>query len=188
MKCKICGAELRKDGDICKKCYAEYVKEEEIKEDIKSDKKVLLRLHRKYIPLYQLTRYGDYYFLAVVMVLAFLAQKQYAFAILSAILMLIALLAVLAYNKQKAIKTTCTFCQNRIIWKYDDTIKTLEYSDLEDVTYYQNFFQKKFNLADVQFRPVKGNYIFNGFELKNVPNFKDTWEKICDIVISKKEN
>lgn len=188
MKCKICGAELRKEGDICKKCYAEYVKDEEVKNDLKSDKNVLLRLHRKYIPLYQLTRYGDYYFLAVVIILVCLAQKQYLWTIFAIILMLVALIAVLAYNKQKAIKTTCTLYEKRIVWKYKDNVKSMEYSNIDDVKYYQNFFQKRFNLADVQFRPLKGTYLANGFEIRNVPNFTETWDKLCDIVISKREN
>ena len=46
MKCKICGAELRKDGDICNKCYEKLVKEEEIE----NDKKALYELKMKYVP------------------------------------------------------------------------------------------------------------------------------------------
>lgn len=188
MKCKICGAELRKDGDICNKCYAEYAKEEEIKKDLMTDKNIILKLHRKYIPLYQLTRYGDYYVLAIIVILAYLVQKQYLIAVLSIILMLIILCSILAYNKNKAIKTTCTFLDKRVVWKYKDRIKTMDYSNIEDVYFYQNFFQKRFNLADVRFRPIKGTYITNGFEIKNVPNFEETWKKICDIVISKRDN
>lgn len=30
MRCKICGAKLRKEGDICTSCYKEYCKEEAI--------------------------------------------------------------------------------------------------------------------------------------------------------------
>lgn len=188
MKCKICGAELRKEGDICNKCYAEYVKEEEIQKEIKSDKNVLLRLYRKYIPAYQLTRYGDYYVLALIIILALISQKQYIATVLSVILMLAILCFVLALNKRRAINTTCTLYEKRIIWKNGDKIKTMDYSNIDDVTYYQNFFQKKFNLADVQFRPLKGTYITNGFEIKNVPDFAGTWQKLCDIVIAKKEN
>lgn len=187
MKCKICGAELRKEGDICNKCYAEYVKEEELKEELKTDKNVILRLHRKYLPMYQLTRYGDYYILAIIMIFSFIAQKQFLWAILSTLLMLVLLCLVLAYNKRKAIDTTCTFYEKKVVWKCKDKIKTMDYSNLEDVKYYQNFFQKRFNLADVQFRPKKGAYITNGFEIRNVPDFENTWEKICDIVISKRD-
>ena len=188
MKCKICGAELRKEGDICNKCYAEYVKNEEIKDEINSDKNVLLKLHRKYLPKYQLTRYGDYYALAFFIFISFLAQHQYLFAILFVIGMIILLCSILAYNKKKAINTTCTFFEKRIVWKNKDTIKTLEYSELDDISYYQNFFQKRNDLADVQFRPTKGTYLINGFEIKNVPNISETWPKICDIINSKRED
>lgn len=188
MKCKICGAELKKEGDICNKCYAEYVKGEEIKEEIKTDKNVILKLHRKYLPMYQLTRYGDYYVLAIIIIASLFAQKQILFGIGSIVLMLVLLCLVLAYNKRKAINTTCTFNEKRVVWKYKDTIKALNYEEIENVVYYQNFFQKRFNIADVQFRPKKGMYITNGFEIKNVPNFAETWEKICDIINSKRDN
>lgn len=187
MRCKICGAELKKEGDICKNCYNEYVKEEKIKDDLQSGKNVILKLHRKYIPMYQLTRYGDYYVLALIMIIAFAAQKQYLWLILSVIIMIALLWAVLAYNKRKAINTTCTFFEDRIVWKNKDTIKSLEYSNLDDITYFQNKAQKRYNLADVQFRPIKGTYIMKGFELVNVPDFANTWKKICDIVNLKKE-
>ena len=188
MKCKICGAELRKDGDICSKCYAEYVKEEEIKEDLEKDKNIIFKIHRKYIPLYQLTRYGDYYVLTIIIIFALLSQYHYFLTIMSSILMLIILCIVLAYNKSKAINTTCTFLDKRVVWKYKDKIKTMDYLNIDDVCFYQNFFQKRFNLADVQFRPKKGNYITNGFEIKNVSDFDQTWKKICDIVISKRDS
>lgn len=186
MKCKICGAELRKDGDICNKCYAEYVKEEEVKDDIKNNKNVILKLHRKYLPKYQLTRYGDYYVLAIIVILSFLSQKQYLWTFVAIFIMLALLIFVLAWNKRKAINTTCTFFENRIVWKDDDKIKSMDYSNLEDVRYYQNFFQKRFHLADIQFRPLKGNVLTHGFEIKNVPDFEENWEKICEIVNAKK--
>ena len=33
MKCSICGARLKKEGDICKNCYKEFQEEEELKKD-----------------------------------------------------------------------------------------------------------------------------------------------------------
>ena len=178
MKCKICGAELKKEGDICKNCYNEYVKEEKIKSDLKSGKNVILKLHRKYIPKYQLTRYGDYYVLAVIIIVTLIAQAQYLWLILSIIAMLLLLWAALAYNKRIAIDTVCTFFEDRVVWKKGDNIKSLEYSELDDVTYYQTRKQRRYDLADVQFRPKKGTYIINGFEIKNVPEFAETWDKI----------
>ena len=31
MECRVCGAKLRKKGDLCPKCYKEMVEEEELK-------------------------------------------------------------------------------------------------------------------------------------------------------------
>ncbi len=187
MRCKICGAELKKEGDICKNCYNEYVEEEKIKSDLKTGRNVLLKLHRKYIPQYQLTKYGDYYVLAIIIILVLASDQKFLYLFLSVIGMILLLWAVLAYNKQKAINTTCTFFEDRVVWKYKDNIKTMKYSELDDVSYFQNRRQRRLDIADVQFRPKKGNYVLNGFEIKNVPDFANMWEKICDIVIAKKE-
>lgn len=54
MKCKICGAELRKDGDICNKCYEKLVKEEELE----NDKKALYELKMKYVPRFWVYKNG----------------------------------------------------------------------------------------------------------------------------------
>ena len=187
MKCKICGAELRKEGDICKDCYAEYMEEQNVKEELKSDKNVILRLHRKYIPGYQLTRFGDYYVLAIICILVFLVQKQILWFVLSLIGMIALLIAALAYAKRKAVNTTCTFYEDKIIWKEKDNIKSIKYDDLDNITCFQNRSQKRYDLGDVQFRPKKGIYLLNGFEIKNVPDFINTWQKICDVAIEKKE-
>ena len=34
MECRVCGAKLRKKGDLCPKCYKEMVEEEELKNDV----------------------------------------------------------------------------------------------------------------------------------------------------------
>ena len=79
MRCKICGAKLRKEGDICKSCYEEYCKEEALEKDTKE----ILKLGRKYLPKYQLTRYGDWYAVFIIIFLVFISQKQILFSIVS---------------------------------------------------------------------------------------------------------
>ena len=79
MKCRICGAKLRKDGDICKTCYEEYCKEEALEKDVKE----IYKLHRKYLPLFQLSQYIDWIIIAFFVLIAFIAQAQFALAIIS---------------------------------------------------------------------------------------------------------
>ena len=52
MKCKVCGAELRNEGDICKNCYAEMLEYEELEKDTK----VIYKLKPKFIPIYEILK------------------------------------------------------------------------------------------------------------------------------------
>lgn len=183
MKCRICGAKLRKEGDICKSCYEEYCKEEALEKDVNE----IYKVKGKYILSFQLIRYFEWILLILFILVAFLAQYQVASGILFLILSVILFKIVLSFEKQKALHTTCTFYDKKVVWQYKDRKKTLAYSDIKNVTYYQGFFQKLFKIADVQFHPEGGTYLVGGFELKNIPEFDSKWEKIEEIIISKRE-
>lgn len=183
MKCRICGAKLKKDGDICKSCYEEYCKEEALEKDVNE----IYKVHRKYIRTYQLTQYFDWIIVAICIIIAIIAREQFVIGILSIVLAVILFEVALFFAKRKATNTKCTFYEKKVVWQYKDRKKTLAYSDIKDVSYYQNFFQKIFKLGDIQFRPDSGSYLTNGFEIKNVPDFENTWEKVKEIILSKRE-
>ena len=54
MKCRICGAPLKKEGDICTNCYKKYQEEEELKKDTKE----VLKFNGKYSIAYEFTKYA----------------------------------------------------------------------------------------------------------------------------------
>lgn len=183
MKCRICGAKLRKEGDICKNCYEEYCKEEALENDTTE----IFKIYRKHLPKYQLTRYFDWYLITFFVVVALGAQAQYLGMILTIIAGFLILGFVMFIMKKRAINTTCTFYETKVVYRYKDTQKTIAYSDLKNVTYYQNFFQKIFNLGDIQFHPESGTYLFGGFDIKNVPDIEENWVKIEEIIKTKRE-
>lgn len=183
MKCRICGAKLRKDGDICNVCYEEYCKEEALENDTTE----IFKIYRKHLPKYQLTRYFDWYIVAIFVFIACASRQEYILTIIGIIMSFLALGLAMFIMKKIAVNTTCTFYEKKIVFKYKDKKKTLAYSDLKTVTYYQNFFQKIFKLGDIQFRPEKGSYLLDGFEIKNVPDIEENWKKIQEILETKKE-
>lgn len=183
MRCKICGAKLRKEGDICKSCYEEYCKEEALEKDTKE----IFKLKRKYLPKYQLTRYGDWYVVFIFVFIAFMSQKQTLTAFATILAGIVALGVSMFISKRVAKNTSCTFYEKKVVYRYKDRKKTIAYSDLKNVTYYQNFFQKIFNLADLQFHPDTGSYILGGFEIKNVPDIENNLTKVKEIIETKKE-
>ena len=183
MRCRICGAKLRKEGDICKSCYEEYCKEEALEKDTKE----IFKVRRKYLPKYQLTRYGDWYVVFVIIFAALLAQKQLLPALVTVLVGIVFLGVAMFISKRVSKNTSCTFYEKKIVYTYKDRKKTIAYSDLKNVTYYQNFFQKIFNLADLQFHPTTGSYILGGFEIRNVPDLETNLKRIQEIIETKKE-
>ena len=183
MKCRICGAKLRKDGDICKSCYEEYCKEEALEKDINE----IYKLKGKYILSFQLTQYIDWILVTIFIVIALFVQQQYFMSIAFLLVAIVCVLVALYFAKKRAANTSCTFFEKKVVWKHNDRKKTIAYSDIKDVTYYQNFFQKIFKLYDIQFHPEGGTYLIGGFELKNVSNFDEIWPQIEQIIDLKKE-
>lgn len=184
MRCKICGAKLRKEGDICKSCYEEYCKEEALDNDTNE----IFKLYRQYLPKYQLTRFFDFYIVMILLIVVSFSQKAIGLAIFFIFAMIIGVAVALIVSKRIAVNTSCTFYEKKVVHKYKDRKKTLAYTDLKNVTYYQNFFQKLFKLGDIQFRPEFGTYITNGFEIKNVPDIENNWAKIQEILGAEKED
>ncbi len=184
MRCKICGAKLRKEGDICTSCYKEYCKEEALDNDTNE----IFKLYRQYLPKYQLTRFFDFYMIMLLLIAASFVQKAIGLAIFFIFVTIVGVAVGLIVSKRIAVNTSCIFYEKKVVHKYKDRKKTLAYSDLKNVTYYQNFFQKLFKLGDIQFRPELGTYLTKGFEIKNVPNIEDNWAKIQEILGAEKED
>jgi predicted membrane protein len=178
MKCKICGAELKKDGDICKKCYEKIQKEEELN----NDKNVLYKLKRSYVPGYELAKMGDFLILALIIILAVLAAKQFAAFFILLILFIIITYFVLKAKKNKAENTTCTFYEKKIVYKSKGKEKVIEYKNVKDIGFYQSFSQKLFNVGDIRIYPEGGVLITSAINMENVKNVKEEYENMSEIV------
>lgn len=71
MRCKMCGAKLKKDGDICRNCYKEYKDYKELSEIKEAE---LLRVNRKYSPKFNLLKNGEWIVLLLIISLAALSS------------------------------------------------------------------------------------------------------------------
>lgn len=180
MKCKVCGAELKKDGDICNKCYDKLVKEEEM--NIEQNQKALYILKMKYIPGYEIFKIGDYLIFGIILLLALISTKQMQAFVLALVFILAFILIMLRLKKLKAQKTTCTFYETKIVYKSKNKEKTILYKDVKDVGYYETFSQKLFKIGDIRIYPENGIFITSGINMENVKNVKEEFEKIREIV------
>lgn len=190
MKCKICGAELKKEGDICKDCYQKYQEEE----DLKNDKNVRLKIKSAYKVEYEIKKYSEFDFFMILMMVIFAVSKQFLSAFIIFAAFIVIELVLFFIDKKFAIGTTVTLYDKKMVYRrnafFIHRVKTVKYSDLSDVSYYQTRRQKSLGMGDLCVYAkgkIPGKTLLNGFQIKNVANVSDVLNQIGEIVVLPEE-
>lgn len=185
MRCSICGAKLKKDGDICTNCYKKYQEDEDLKKDVKQR----LVIKRKYKVSYLILKYSWLIIIFMFATMGLFAYEKRLESILCILIALVTFGVILFLDKRIANASKVVFYEKKMVYTFKflffDTEKVVKYSDLTDITYFRTFSQKRFGLGDLCVYArgiVPGTTILNGFQLKNVENIDETLEKIGEIV------
>lgn len=182
MKCRRCGAELKKKADFCSKCYKEVKEEEELKNDVKP----VLTVKRKYKPGFHLKQRWDVILIAFLTVGTCISVNNYLGAILVTIAAIAILLAYLAFEKMLVLKEKIVFYEKKVV-KYSDVpiiggTKEVPYKDIKDIAYYQQTLrQKRSDMGDIVIY-VKYTGYFGGIRMNNVENGQAVIEEIIEKV------
>ena len=185
MKCRICGAKLTKEGDICVNCYKKYQEEEDLKKDVNK----ILELKRKFKLSYEFVKYWE-------LILIFILSAIGCFVFensLEGILCLLILMAILAFliliDKKNIKDTRVTFYEKKVVYVskscFFNTEKTVKYTDLQNINCFQNGRQKLFGYGDLCVYAkgsIPGATLLNGFQLKDIENAKEVAEQVRGIV------
>ena len=185
MKCSICGAKLKKEGDICKNCYKEFQEEEELKKDTKEQ----LKLKRKYAIAYEFYKYLELIVIGVLSMIVCVSAGGMLEA-LAVIGIFILTFGVLFFiDKRVAMGTKIVFYEKKAVYTFNlgfiDTCKTIKYEDIGDVRIFQTHRQKKFGYGDISIYAkgvIPGAGFFGGLHIKNVENVQGNLDKIGEIL------
>lgn len=185
MRCSICGAKLKKEGDICINCYKTYQEEEDLKKDVN----VKLKIKRKYSISYEFYKYTELIIIVILAALGCIGLGSIWGGLLGALVLLLALGLLFFIDKRIANATTVTFYEKKMIYTFNflffDTHKVVKYTDLKDIGYYQTHRQKKFGYGDLCVYAkgkIPGATLLNGFQIKNIENVSEVLKQIGEIV------
>lgn len=185
MRCSICGAKLKKEGDICVNCYKTYQEEEDLKKDVN----VKLKIKRKYAIAYEFYKYTEIIIIMIISALCCFALENILAGVLGLLLLVILLGLLFFLDKRIANATTVTLYEKKMEYTFKflffDTKKIVKYTDLKDVTYYQNRRQKKYGYGDLCVYAkgaIPGATLLNGFQIKNIENVEEVLGQIGEIV------
>lgn len=186
MKCKICGARLSKDGDICRNCYEEKVAYELSENDTNE----ILKFKRKYLPAYEVMNYLDLIIIFSIVVISLVASQTLGYAALFSLIFIAIIAGILLLKKRISIGTKITFYETKVRYNFDFAFfhneKIIKYSDIKDISYFQTRRQKKYNLADLCVY-VKYTGLIGGINFKNLPNAEENLKKIKEVVFKSEE-
>lgn len=186
MKCKICGAKLNKDGDICKNCYQDILEEEKLEKDVNE----LLKIKRKYMPAYEIYTLTELIIIFIIVSISLLATQGFLHSVLTLLILVIIIAVILLIRKKIAIGTRCVFYETKVKYNFDFLFihneKIIKYEDIKDISYYQTRKQKKYDMVDLCVY-VKYTGLIGGFSIKNMPNATKDLEEIKEIVFKPKE-
>lgn len=185
MRCKMCGAKLKKDGDICKNCYEKYKEQEQLKADNEEE---LFRVKRKYSPKFNLLKNGEIILLLLIVVLAAFSTFSVGIGILITILCVVAFGGWMFYNKKRAMGTKTIFYETKFKYraKYPlvDREEIIPYNDIKDMAYFQSRSQKICKIGDIRFY-TKG--FLSGLTITDIPDIEENFNKIRDIINATRE-
>lgn len=182
MRCRICGAQLKNEGDICKNCYSKY--NEKIKLN-KEDEPVQFTIKRKYSPKFNLLKNGEIIVLALIVILAAFSSYNKIIAILITLLTLILFGLWMFYNKKRASGTKTTFYKTKLKYKakylFINREEAVAYDDIKDMAYFQTRSQKICKIGDIRFY-TQG--FLSGITIHDIPDIQENFNKIKDLINS----
>ena len=185
MKCRICRAKLKKDGDICTSCYKEFQEEE----DLKRDTNERLKIKRKYSINYELVKSTELIILAILSMLICISAGGFLESI-GVLLIFAAIIGfILFWDKRVSMATKAVFYDKKTVYTFKflffDVTKVVKYSEIADVRYFQTRRQKKYGFGDLCVYAkgvIPGSGFLNGYQIKNVENVEEVLKQIGEIV------
>lgn len=186
MRCKVCGAELKKEGNICKNCYQQQKEQEKLMAD---DEQEVFCVYRKYSPKFNLLKNGELIVLLIIIALAGLSSYGTFLGILIVILCLVAFGTWMFFNKKRAMGTKTCFYETKLRHKakylFVDKDEVVPYNDIKDMAYFQTRSQKICKIGDIRFY-TKG--FLSGITINDIPEIEENFNKMRDIINSTREN
>lgn len=185
MRCRMCGAQLKNEGDICKNCYKKY--NEKIKLN-KEDEPVQFTIKRKYSPKFNLLKNGELIVLLLIVILAGFSSYNTIIAILITIFSIFIFGLWMFFNKKRASGTKTVFYQTKFKYKakypFVDREEAVAYDDIKDMAYFQTRSQKICKVGDIRFY-TKG--FLSGITISDIPDIQENFNKIKDFINSTRE-
>lgn len=182
MKCKICGVELKKDGELCKNCMNKLLKEQEIR----NDKTPIYSFKSKFSLGYELLRNSEQIGVAIFTIILVLSVdwSLWKYTVIGACLFIMYEICYFLYLKGSVSRITCTMYRTKLeISKgfFKKKVKEIPYSEIEEISYKQGNMNRLFKNGTIAIKRNTHNIMEKNTYIEAVANIEEVFEKIKEI-------
>ena len=182
MNCKICGAKLAHEGELCNNCMNKLMKEQEMKNDVND----FFTFRKKFILKYEILRHVEQIGIVIFMIALILSVdfSLWKYVLLIAFLFTIYGVLYLIYDKISLNSTVCSLYSTKLIYNYRKIrkkTKIIPLAEIEDIRYSQSNLQKVFGLGTIVIKRRTRNIMDRFTYIDTVPDIEVVFGKIQEV-------
>ena len=182
MNCKICGAKLAHEGELCNNCMNKLMKEQEMKNDVNE----FFTFRKKFILRYEIIKHLEQIGVVIFLIILILSVdlSLWKYAVLIAILFSGYGILYLLYDKVSLNSAICILYPTKIVYNYGKfrkKSKIIAFADVEEIRYNQSNLQKVFGIGTISIKKRTMNIMDRFTYIEAVPDIEMVFSKIQEV-------
>lgn len=182
MNCKVCGAELKKPGELCNNCMNAMMKEQEMR----NDKSEHYTFHTSFALGYELLRHIEQICIVVFMIILLLTVSLSFWRYAVIVGCVFSIIGILAMWRIRLITNSgvCTLYATKLVYKYGffkKKVKEIPYSEIEEIYYSVGNAQRVFKMGTIVIKKKTRNILERNIFIEPVKDIETVFGKIEEV-------
>jgi len=183
MNCKICGAELKREGEVCNNCMNKLMEEQRLRNDVNQT----YTFKQKFVLGYEILRHIEQIGIVIFMIILILSVEHFSYwrlAVLSGCVFSIIGILYLLYANLTINSGVCSLYNSRLVYTkgwLKKKKKEIPFSEIEEISYKQGTIERYFNIGKIVI-DKKSRIIFEKLiVIDSVKNVDQVFENIKNV-------
>lgn len=182
MNCKICGAELKKPGELCNNCMNKLMAEQERR----NDKSPVFTFKREFVLGYELLRHLEQIGIVIFMIVLLLSVNlsYWNYALIIAGVFSVFGIVYLLYLRAQINSGVCTLYRTKLVFQYGifkKKVKEIPYEDVEEVYYQLGNMQQLCKVGTIIIKKRTRNILDKYVYIESVKNIEKVFGKFEEV-------
>lgn len=179
MNCKICGVELKREGELCNNCMNKIMEEQRLRNDVNQT----YTFKQKFVLGYEIFRHLEQIGIVIFMIILILSVSftYWRYAVLVGCIFGIIGILYLLHANLTINSGICTLYNSRLAYTkgiFKKKTKQIPFSEIEEISYKQGSIQKPFNIGTIVIKKKTRNLLDKLIFIDSVKDVDQVFENV----------